>query len=421
MTMPNASREDFDRLMRNWMDADAHVPEPEDLLDRVVAETRHVRRIPRWLLPERWIPVQLTMRLQTVPRMVPVLLLLIAVLLVGAALVIGLGSWRPLPAPFGPARNGLLAYDTNAAIMVSGADGTGARPLVTSVAYASGATFSPDGAKFVFWGDNSPDSLYLANSDGTGVRKVSGDLWISTDKPPTWSPDSRSIAFSSESGPNKLDERIYVVDATTGSSTPRPITDAATVRAFLPAWSPDGNWIAFIGMRQGVDAPKLWVVHPDGTDAHSFTTTRYVEMTTPQWAPSAASMRLAYAGGDVTPDLQDIFVIDIATAIENKISTDPANERWPAWSPDGTKLAWLIGGTPPKLRIASMDRAEPDKTLASGAMGAPPAWSPDGTKLFAADETRSTVTVVTVDGSAPNVRISHPRGQGLPVWQRLAP
>jgi Tol biopolymer transport system component len=421
MTMPNASREEFDRLMRQWMDADAHVPEPEDLLDRVVAQTRQVRRIPRWLLPERWIPVQLTMRLQTVPRMVPVLLLLIAVLLVAAALVIGLGSWRPLPAPFGPARNGLLAYDTNAAILVSDADGTGARPLVTSVAFASGATFSPDGAKLVFWGDGSPDSLYVANADGTGVRKLSGDLWISTDKPPTWSPDSKSIAFSSESGPNLLDERIYVVDVTTASSTPRPITDAATVRAFLPAWSPDGNWIAFVGISPDGDVLKLWVVHPDGTGVHSFTTTRYVEVTTPQWAPSAASTRLAYAGGDVTPDLQDIFVIDIATAIETKISTDPANERWPAWSPDGTKLAWLVGGTPPQLRIASIDGAEPARTLASGAMGAPLAWSPDGTKLFAADETRSTVTVVTVDGSAPNVRISHLRGQGLPVWQRLAP
>jgi Tol biopolymer transport system component len=421
MTMPNASREEFDRLMRQWMDADAHVPEPEDLLDRVVAQTRQVRRIPRWLLPERWIPVQLTMRLQTVPRMVPVLLLLIAVLLVAAALVIGLGSWRPLPAPFGPARNGLLAYDTNAAILVSDADGTGARPLVTSVAFASGATFSPDGAKLVFWGDGSPDSLYVANADGTGVRKLSGDLWISTDKPPTWSPDSKSIAFSSESGPNLLDERIYVVDVTTPSSTPRPITDAATVRAFLPAWSPDGNWIAFVGISPDGDVLNLWVVHPDGTDVHSFTTTRYVEVTTPQWAPSAASTRLAYAGGDVTPDLQDIFVIDIATAIETKISTDPANERWPAWSPDGTKLAWLVGGTPPQLRIASIDGAEPARTLASGAMGAPLAWSPDGTKLFAADETRSTVTVVTVDGSAPNVRISHLRGQGLPVWQRLAP
>jgi Tol biopolymer transport system component len=421
MTMPNASREDFDRLMRNWMDADAHVPEPEDLLDRVVAETRHVRRIPRWLLPERWIPVQLTMRLQTVPRMVPVLLLLIAVLLVGAALVIGLGSWRPLPAPFGPARNGLLAYDTQANIMVSEADGTGARPLVTSVAFASGATFSPDGTKLVFWGDGSPDSLYVANADGTGVQKVSGDLWISTDKPPTWSPDSKSIAFSSESGPNRLDERIYVVDATAASSTPRPITDAAAVRAFLPAWSPAGNWIAYVGIRQGVDVPKLWVVHPDGTDAHSFATSRYVEVTTPQWAPSTASMRLAYAGGDVSPDLQDIFVIDIATGIETKISTDPATERWPAWSPDGTRLAWLIGSTPPQLRITAIDGAEPARTLASGVMGAPPAWSPDGTKLFAADETRSTVTVVTVDGSAPNVRISHPRGQGLPVWQRLAP
>ena len=421
MTMPNASREEFDRLMRQWMDADAHVPEPEDLLDRVVAQTRQVRRIPRWLLPERWIPVQLTMRLQTVPRLAPVLLLLIAALLVGAALAIGLGSWHPLPAPFGPARNGLLAYDTQATIMVSDADGTGARPLVTSVPYASGATFSPDGAKLVFWGDGTPDSLYLANADGTGVRKVSGDLWISTDKPPTWSPDSRSIAFSSESGPNLLDERIYVVDATVASSTPRPITDAATVRAFLPAWSPDGNWIAYIGISPDVSVPELWVIRPGGTDARSLTTARYVEVTTPQWAPSAAPLRLAYAAGDASPDTQDIFVIDIATGIETEISTDVKNERWPAWSPDGTKLAWLIGGTPMQLRIASMDGAEPARTLAAGVMGAPLAWSPDGTKLFAADGTRSTVTVVTVDGSAPNVRISHARGQGLPVWQRLAP
>jgi Tol biopolymer transport system component len=133
------------------------------------------------------------------------------------------------------------------------------------------------------------------------------------------------------------------------------------------------------------------------------------------------STRLAYAAADTSPDLQDIFVIDIATATETKISTEPANERWPAWSPDGTKLAWLIGGSPPQLRITSIDGAEPIKTLASGFMGTPPAWSPDGTKLFAADEARSTVTVVTVDGSASNVRISHPRGQGLPVWQRLAP
>jgi Tol biopolymer transport system component len=421
MTMPTASREDFDRLMRNWMDADAHVPEPEDLLDRVVAETRQVGRIPGWLLAERWIPVQLTMRLQTVPRMVPVLLLLIAVLLVAGALVVGLGSWHPMPAPFGPARNGLLAYDTNAAILVSDADGTGARPLVTSVAYASGATFSPDGAKLVFWGDNSPDSLYLANADGTGVRKLSGDLWISTDKPPAWSPDSKSVAFSSESGPNLLDERIYVVDVTAASSTPRPITDPATVRGLLPAWAPDGSWIAYIGISHTFDRPNLWVVHPDGTEAHSFTTTRYIEVTTPQWAPTAVSTRLAYAAADTSPDLQDIFVIDIATATETKISTEPANERWPAWSPDGTKLAWLIGGSPPQLRITSIDGAEPIKTLASGFMGTPPAWSPDGTKLFAADEARSTVTVVTVDGSAPNVRISHPRGQGLPVWQRLAP
>jgi DNA-binding beta-propeller fold protein YncE len=54
-------------------------------------------------------------------------------------------------------------------------------------------------------------------------------------------------------------------------------------------------------------------------------------------------------------------------------------------------------------------------------MGTPPAWSPDGTKVYAADEARSTVIVVTVDKSAPNARFAHAAGFGLPAWQRLAP
>jgi len=421
MTSQNHSRDDFDRLMGQWMEADARVREPDRLLDNVLEQTRNARRIPGWLLPERWIPMQLTMRLQTVPRLAPVLLLLAALLLAGVLLILGLGAYRPLPAPFGPARNGVISYDTNAAIFVANADGTGARPLITSVPNASGARFSPDGTKVAFWGEGGPDSLYLANADGTGVRKASGDLWISTDKPITWAPDSRSVAFSSESGPDLRDEQIYLVDATATSPVPEPITDGRVVRALLPSWSPDAKWIAFIGIPLRNEPFRLWVVRPDGTDAHSLTTTRYVELATPQWAPSDKSLRLAYSAGAITPDKQDIFVFDLSSGVETAISTDKTDERWPAWSPDGAKLAWLVGGPPTQLRILTTDGSEPIKTITSEFMGAPVAWSPDGSKVYASNADHSQVTVVTVDGSVPNVSITHPRGLNLPDWQRLAP
>ena len=75
---------EFDRLMTIWFDADAQVREPDDLLEDVVARTQRARRRPGWLIPERWIPVQLATRLQPVPRLAP-LLLLVALLM--AALV----------------------------------------------------------------------------------------------------------------------------------------------------------------------------------------------------------------------------------------------------------------------------------------------------------------------------------------------
>ena len=53
---------DFDRLLTAWFDADARVREPDDLLDRTSRRTARTRPRPAWRLPERWIPMELTMR-----------------------------------------------------------------------------------------------------------------------------------------------------------------------------------------------------------------------------------------------------------------------------------------------------------------------------------------------------------------------
>ena len=103
------SMSDFDRLMTAWFDAEAHVREPDDLFERTVARTAGVRPRPAWLLPERWLPMELTMRPVSVPRGARAGVLLVVLLLLAALAVIAVGSQRRVPAPFGPAFNGRVA------------------------------------------------------------------------------------------------------------------------------------------------------------------------------------------------------------------------------------------------------------------------------------------------------------------------
>jgi len=415
------STDAFDLLMREWLEADGRVREPDDLVDAVLTRTRRTRRLPGWLLPERWLTMQHALRFETVPRLVPVVLL-IAALLVAAAIALTVGSPARLPAPFGPAVNGVLAYDVNGGIVIADEDGGNSRTIVRGIPNAAAPTFSPNGTKIAFWGDGSPDSLYVGNADGSGVTKVSGDLWIATDKPPAWSPDGRSVAFSAETGPDTHDERVYVVDV--GDPTPRALWDDGP-RGFYPAWSPDGAWIAFVGVPPSEDVFAIWIVRPDGSGSHPLTATTGTEFAQPQWAPRLRPMSIAFAVASVGGAGNDIHVVDLPSEQARRDADDAGDAgdaRFPAWSPDGTKLAWLVGHDPSTLRVATVaDQSEAARSLPTGGIEQPIRWSPDGTKVFGANEDKTFISIVTVDGSVAPYRITHSNGQGaIPAWQRKA-
>ena len=421
--MSNRSRDDFDRLMTGWMEADGRVREPEGLLDRVLVRTATGRRRPRWLVPEWWLSMQNVARWQAVWRPAP-LLFLIAVLLLALALVAVLlgGSQRRVPPPFGPAANGSIVYDTNGTIETVNQAGSGGRTIVASVPNAAAPVFSPDGLHVAFWGDNAPDTLYVADSDGLNLRPLAGHLWISTDRSPAWSPDSGRLVFSTESGPDTINERLVVVDVRTGETVNIERAVARGARLFVPTWSPDSAWIAFVALDGATRSIRLWVVRPDGTDARELPTTELVATAVgARWAPSGSRHVIAYSV--VTSGRHAaVATFDLDTNTETRLpdgGEEPA--FWPAWSPDGTRLAWLGGTTAGSLVIAPVDGSSTVTRLPASGIGRAIAWSPDGTRIFGLTESRTGLVVVTLDGSVAPMRLPHAASQGLPDWQRLAP
>lgn len=124
--------------------------------------------------------------------------------------------------------------------------------------YLSFARWSPDGKQIAFI--KIPDSpipftvgeLWLMNADGSNARKLA-NADAGHGFPPAWSPDGKTIAFvvrenaddaNADQNAGALISNIYLVDVASGKSTQLTRFEKARVEA--PAWSPDGNTIAFM-------------------------------------------------------------------------------------------------------------------------------------------------------------------------------
>jgi TolB protein len=156
--------------------------------------------------------------------------------------------------------------------------------------------WSPDGNELAFQNVDgySIGSIGLVSRDGSGLRSLAptgSDLWQ-----PDWSPDGTRLVHSRRPSP----EEIFVMD-TTGHAEQRLTTDEYSDTN--PAWSPDGQWIAWTSVRQA--GGEIWLMKPDGTGAHTLTLGEF-----PAWSPD--SHRIAFTRTISNTTL--LFAIDLATS-----------------------------------------------------------------------------------------------------------
>lgn len=183
-------------------------------------------------------------------------------------------------------------------------------------------------------------------------------------------------------------------------------------RSGLPAVSPDGRRIAFVGIRAGHD--RLHVIDADGSNEHELAANTDGRM--PRWS---AAGELLFSGTGA--DTGRVFAVSVDGATPRVAASVPG--RSPSLSPDGTQVLYLVGPwTSTALAIADADGSHA-RTIAGGRTTAwNGTWSPDGTRVAYAygDSTRVLqVHVINSDGTGDRAVTHTTAEEGsaqMPAW-----
>lgn len=344
----------------------------------------------------------------------------------------GLATLSVMPAAGGPARtliesssftlpigwnpdNDRIAYVT----LAGGAAGGTFEGRVTSVSHGGSAKlipgesrpavggWSPDGKHVGYITlENGRTTVWVADSDGSHPAQLTTDGFEQLEGDFPFSPDGKELVYVSRRS-GTADIWVAPIDGGKPRQLTRDIRDD-----YSPIWSPDGKWIAFLSTRGR--QTDIWVVSAAGGEALRVTDDPEVEQLM-QWV--AGSNRLAYLTGKGTSTLWSLALSD---SVPRQLTPDSVQVGCCSISPDGTRLLFSVQRSSGARDLIQMPVGGGawqviGEVTANGALYA---WSPDGSRMAFLSERSGTsqVWVDTTGGGAPRQLTSWPEGATNPHW-----
>jgi len=194
------------------------------------------------------------------------------------------------------------------------------RPLVTTGDFATGASYAPDGLRFLFSSSLEDNTdVYLSQNDGSGRRRLT---------------DSRGIDISG-------------------------------------AWSPDAKRIAFISDRAGT--PQIYTMAADGSDVRRLTFQGNYNQE-PAWSPKGDL--IAFSGRD-EHRIFDLYTVNVESGKVTRLTQNQGTNEKPSWSPNGRYVVFSsTRGGKRQLWMTAFDGSNQRQITSEHVGASDPAWGP---------------------------------------------
>lgn len=206
----------------------------------------------------------------------------------------------------------------NDEIFVMNANGTGRTALTHTSTGNTNATWSPDGKRIAFVSQRArvAGDIYVMNANGTNVHRVTNDNWSESDL--NWSPTGR-IAFT-RVPPGGGDRDIWSI--TPSGTGLMNLTNDSSHDEDQPNYSPDGKKIVYAGPGHptGSVGGDLWIMSANGAYSHPLQheSNGYSDGNYPAWSPNGQMIAFVANNGTGHPGVwkvpatggQNVEVVD---------------------------------------------------------------------------------------------------------------
>lgn len=230
-------------------------------------------------------------------------------------------------------------------------------------------------------GPGGGDDLYIRS--GREVTRLTNNRDGVSAALPAISPDRTQIAYGIYQGSN---EELWIIEQ--DGSNPRRVLEQYVV-ARAPSWSTDGSRLAVevAAPGDGFDQHDIAILDLATGDVQTILNSSAWEGA-PAWSPNGNT--IAFNGQLGGSACMRIYVLDIGSGTPAEATTPPSADEcdagsgdfWPAWAPDGTRVAFgrKYGGTE-RVAVLNVESGEINEWRGEYPSGHP-VWSPDGKFLL---------------------------------------
>ena len=248
--------------------------------------------------------------------------------------------------------------------------------------------------------------VYIMDYDGANPRRVTVNRALNIT--PSWSPDARSIAYTSyRSGfPD-----VYISNIYQGTMAV-PLKGTANNQNWLPAFSPDGSQMAFTTNRDGNS--EIYIANRDGSNPRRLTNHPNID-TSPTWSPTGTQISFVSDRGG----MPSVYVMGLDGLNLRRLSFE--NSDRPTWSPAPYNEIAYTARTGPgyDIKVLNLAAGETRQLTFGEGSNESPTWAPNGRHLAFMSTRAGNSQIFTVDRDGKNIRQLTREGKNeMPNWSR---